>query len=331
MALKIRDLKIRIPLALAPMVGLSHSALRSLIVELGGAGLFFTEMLSAKRLPSENEKFSPFLIRDACEHPLFYQIYISQEQELDLVTDKLVMLGAQGIDINLGCPAPQLRKIGAGQELFNNISSTISIIKRLRSETELPMSVKIRLGDREDSSKLLDTCLLFQDIGIDLINIHARLNNEKFCRRPRWDAIGKITSKISIPVFANGGIYTVGDAKQCLEQSGAAGLMIGRGAAHRPWLFREIAKDLYGIEQNSERLDGKDVYSRFIYLLESRFSPERRLGRLKQFSHYFASNYSFGHLFASKIQNSATMDQAVENANQFFKTCCNHSKGGYVL
>ena len=110
MVLKIRDLDIPVPLALAPMVGLSHSALRSLVAELGGAGLFFTEMLSAKRLPSENEAISPVSGKVCCEYPLFYQIFTSDEKEVEAAAERLDELDAQGIDVNLGCPAPQLKK-----------------------------------------------------------------------------------------------------------------------------------------------------------------------------------------------------------------------------
>jgi len=318
MVLKIRNLEIDTPLALAPMVGLSHSALRSLVIELGGVGLLFTEMLSAKRLPSENMSSSPFLARGAEENPLIYQVYMSHEHDLPGVLDRLHELDAQGIDINLGCPAPQLRKIGAGQELLKNRAVAISLIKKLRQQTDLPLSVKIRLGAAGDSQKLTDTCQLFEDLGVDYITIHARHDTEKFCRKPRWTALETVTRQISIPVIANGGIFTVEDARQCLEQSGAAGLMIGRGAAYQPWLLRSIAEELYQFKPDSCLPDGQEIYERFVVLLRDRFRPERRLGRLKQFTHYYGSNYAFGHLLVSRIQNSHSLDQAVEIATDFF-------------
>lgn len=318
MVLKIRDLDIPVPLALAPMVGLSHSALRSLVAELGGAGLFFTEMLSAKRLPSENETISPFLVRSAVEYPLFYQIFTSDEKEVEAAAERLGELNAQGIDVNLGCPAPQLKKLGAGLELFNRRVTVASIIKRLRKRTDLPLSVKIRLGERENERELLASCRMFEDLGVDLITIHARLNGEKFCRKPRWTLLGSITAKLSIPVIANGGIFSVNDARRCLEQSGADGLMIGRGAVRCPWLLRDIATELYGLQQPPDKQTGQVVYSRFASLLEERFRPEKRLGRLKQFTHYFAANYHFGHHLASGIQRSSSMEQANEVAKEFF-------------
>ena len=95
--------------------------------------------------------------------------------------------------------------------------------------------------------ELLASCRMFEDLGVDLITIHARLNGEKFCRKPRWTLIGSIIAKLSIPVIANGGIFSVNDARRCLEQSGADGLMIGRGAVRCPWLLRDIARELYGL------------------------------------------------------------------------------------
>ena len=99
------------------MVGVSHTAMRSLVKELGGVGLFFTEMLSAKRLPIENENVSPLLIRSDDEYPLFYQIFLADELHIEAVVEKLHQLRAHGIDLNLGCPAPKLRKQGAGSTL----------------------------------------------------------------------------------------------------------------------------------------------------------------------------------------------------------------------
>ncbi len=310
------------------MVGLSHSALRTLIFELGGIGLFFTEMLSAKRLPSENETVSPFLFRSTEEWPLFYQLFLSQNSEIEPVVERLEELDAQGIDINLGCPAPQLRKLGAGLELFKDKEKTYGIIRSLRRRTNLPISVKIRLGNVADSIKLRDTCLRFQDSGVDLITVHARCDHEKFCRKPHWQVLESSATALSIPMLANGGIFCVDDAKKCLALSGAAGLMIGRGAVQKPWLFREIATALFHFEPDSSHLPEHEVYLRFIVLLNERFAPERRLGRLKQFTHYFAANYAFGHQFSSRIQNCKTMQEATDSAIDFFKKRMTTEMGG---
>jgi nifR3 family TIM-barrel protein len=302
------------------MVGLSHSALRSLILELGGVGLFFTEMLCAKRLPEENEAISPCLIKSAGEYPLFYQLFLHDPSLVVPAVEKLHRIGVQGIDINMGCPAPMLRKKGAGCELTKDPVLVKKIISAFRKATDLPLSVKIRLGEESQEERYLDLCRIIEGEGADCLSIHARLNHEKFCRKPRWEWIAKAKKTVGIPIIANGGIFTVKDAENCLTLSGADGLMIGRGAAARPWLFSEIATALYDAAPDSGTLLLRDVYRRFFELLQKRFAGERRLGRLKQFTHYFAGSYPYGHQLASAIQTSSSMEEAFERAERFFET-----------
>ena len=310
-----KDLRIQPPLALAPMVGLSHSALRILILELGGVGLFFSEMLSVSRLPSDNETVSPYLCRTQKESPFFYQIYVGTNQDIVPAVERLHQLNAQGIDLNLGCPAPALRKQGAGSFMsLDNIKKTVAT---LRAATHLQISAKIRLGKTLDEKALVTFCKMLEDEGINLLTVHGRLQCEKFCRSPRWDWIGKVKKNVKIPVIANGGIFSVADARKCLEQSGADGLMLGRGAVCKPWLFADIAKEVYHFGETAG-INIPEIYFRFVELLQERFFPERRLGRLKQFTHYYSSNFKFGHHLASGVQNSKTLEEAADTARNFF-------------
>jgi nifR3 family TIM-barrel protein len=300
------------------MVGLSHSAMRSLLMEMGGVGILYTEMLAAKRLPHENENISPLLARADNEKPLIYQIFLSDAEPVSQAVEKLEAIGADGIDVNLGCPAPQLKRYGAGGFLAEDRESVRKIIASLRKLTELPVSAKIRLGRTLDEQKLLSFCHMLEGEGIDMLTVHGRLHGEKFCRLPRWDWIGKVKHDLSIPVLANGGIFTVDDARNCLEQSGADGLMIGRGGMERPWLFSDIAREIYGYQGESRFATLKELFFRFVELLEEMFAIERRLGRLKQFTHYFAVNFTFGHYLASSVQTSRNMEEAIARAKAFF-------------
>lgn len=316
--IEIRGVKISPPIALAPMVGLSHSALRTLVHDEGGVGLLFTEMLAAARLPHDNARCSPLLIKTVKERPLFYQIVTSSVEEVDPAVEKLIALQADGVDLNLGCPAPLQKRQGAGAALMENQQKVRKILHSLRRSTALPLSVKTRLGDREDPSKLKSVCQFLEDEGVDLITIHARLNGEKFCRRPRWQALADVCDSVSLPIFVNGGIFSVEDAQQSLEQSGAQGLMIGRGAVANPNLCAEIAKEIFGNNIPGSQKVASELYFKFIDLLEERFAPERRLGRLKQFTRYFAAPFTFGHCLASAVQSSQTIEQAKERAADFF-------------
>ncbi len=314
----VRNLVISPPIALAPMVGLSHSALRTLVQEEGGVGLLFSEMLAAGRLPHDNQCCSPLLIRSADEFPLFYQLVTADEAAIGPAIEKLHEFGAQGVDLNLGCPAPLQRRLGAGLSLAKDQVQMCKVLRRLRVCTDLPVSVKIRLGDCLDAIKLTELCRLLEGEGVDLITIHARLNGEKFCRKPRWSSIGKIRGAVSVPILVNGGIFSVDDARTSLEQSGADGLMIGRGAVEKPRLCANIARELYGIPTNCQQRSDAEIYFKFVSLLEQRFSSERRLGRLKQFTTYYAAPFTFGHHLASSIQSSSTVDQAKQRATDFF-------------
>ncbi len=317
-AIRIRNLLIDPPLLLAPMAGLTHSALRRIMIGFGGVGLLSTEMLSAKRLPTENPRISPYLIRTERESPLSYQLLTSTDKEIGRAIDALHAFKADAIDLNLGCPAPSVSKFGAGVMLMERPDEARRIVVEARKRTALPLSAKIRLGIDADSGKLKTFCSMLEGEGVDMITVHARFKHEPFARNPRWAYIAEIKECIRIPVIANGGIFSVKDAEKCLRVSGADGLMLGRGAVIIPWLFAEISGRLFGGDITERVVSLPDIYADFLEALNTDYRPIYRLGRLKEFTHYFARNYKFGHYLASKVQSSSSMDEARERAWTFF-------------
>ena len=301
------------------MAGLTHSALRQIMQGFGGVGLLSTEMLSAKRLPAENPRVSPYLIRAASEKPLSYQLLTNSAEEIGPAIDALHKMKADAIDLNMGCPAPAVRKIGAGIKLMEQPEDVRRIVAEARKRTQLPLTAKIRIGSDLDGEKLKAFCIMLEQEGIDMLSIHARLKHVSFARNPRWESIAGVKERLTIPVIANGGIFSVEDARQCLRISGADGLMLGRGAVIRPWLFAEISRDVFGSRVSEPDVSLPAVYGQYVELLCELFRPEYRLGRLKQFIHYFARNYKFGHHLASRVQSSASVDEARERAALFFE------------
>ena len=317
--IQVRKLQIHPPLLLAPMAGLTHSPFRQVLFGFGGVGLASTEMLSAKRLPTENPGISPYLIRADMEKPLSYQLLTSTVAELAPAIDVLHKVKADAIDLNMGCPAPAVGKFGAGISLMEQPELVRCMVAEARKRSTLPLSAKIRLGFDCDEQKLKAFCTMLEDEGIDMLSVHARLKNESFARTPRWEWIARVKSWLTIPVIANGGIFSVQDAEQCLRASQADGLMLGRGAVSKPWLFSEIARDVFGCDIAEPTVSLPAVYGNFIELLGELFRPEYRLGRLKQFTHYFAQNYKFGHHLASRVQSSDSVEEARERAALFFE------------
>ncbi|MGI6657008.1 MAG: tRNA dihydrouridine synthase [Desulfobulbus sp.] len=317
-SLKFGSLHIGPPLFLAPMAGLTHSALRTLLAVLGGVGLLSTEMLSAARLPAENSRLSPYLLRTEVERPLSYQLLIADERHVAPALERLHRLGADAVDVNLGCPAPRVRRQGGGSMLMEQPEQVRRLVAEIRRRTSLPLSAKIRLGESLNESGLRNFCRMLEGEGLDLLTVHGRLRGEPFTRSPRWDWIGRVKGWLSIPVVANGGIDSVDAARRCLEQSGADGLMIGRAAVRTPWLFALIARDVYGLSLPEPVVRLPLLYREFADALADRFPPERRLGRLKEFTHHFARNYFFGHYLAAAVQASETLEMARERAERFF-------------
>jgi tRNA-dihydrouridine synthase B len=317
--IQIRNLGIYPPLLQAPMAGLTHSALRQIFSGFGGVGLLSTEMLWAKRLPTENPRVSPYLIRTALERPLSYQLIAGTAREIAPAIDAVHKLGAEAIDLNMGCPDQSVNRSGCGFSLMEQPDNARRIVIEARKSTHLPLSVKIRLGVELDEQALKDFCTMLEDEGIDMLSVHARLKKETFARRPRWEWITRIKQWLKIPLIANGGIFSVQDARDCLGVCGADGLMLGRGAVVKPWLFAEIARDLYGSNIAGPAISLPAIYVNFIDLITELFRPERRLGRLKEFTYYFAGNYKFGHLLSSRVQGSNSVEEARERANLFFE------------
>jgi tRNA-dihydrouridine synthase B len=317
--IQIRNLQINPPLLLAPMAGLTHSAFRQVVAGFGGVGALSTEMLSAKRLPTENPRLSPFLIKTASEKPLSYQLLTSTYSEIAPAIEALHKQQADAIDLNMGCPAPAVGRFGAGAMLMEQPDEVRRIVAEARKRTLLPLTAKIRLGAELDEEKLKAFCTMLEDEGIDMLTVHARLKKESFARRPRWERVAAIKDWLKIPLVVNGGIFSTQDAEACLRITHADGLMLGRGAVIRPWLFAEIARDVYGCEVGDLVVSLPKIYGNFCALLNELFLPEHRLGRLKEFTHYFAQNYKFGHHLASKIQNSTSLEEAREQAAVFFK------------
>lgn len=317
-SIKLGSLKIEPPLMLAPMAGLTHSALRTIHMKFGGVGLLSTEMLSARRLPAENPDISPYLIRTPGESPLSYQLFLTSVGDVDAAIDALHRFGADAVDINLGCPAPTIRSAGGGSSLMDIPDIVQEIIARVRKKTELPLTAKIRLGETLDKEKLRNFCLLLEGEGVDLLTVHARLRRESFSRPPRWKWAGLVKQWLSIPVVANGSIFSIEDGRRCLESSGADGLMIGRAAAEKPWIFAEIARQIYGCNLPAPDICLPLIYQEFCENLVTRFRSERRLGRLKEFTHYISRNYPFGHHLASAVQSSGSFAQARKRAASFF-------------
>jgi len=316
---KIGSVTIDPPLILAPMAGVSHSPFRRLVASFARPGLFFSEMLSARHLPNDVRKNSVWLQRGEVEHPMAYQIVAPNPEEAVIGARELAGYGAEIIDLNLACPAPNIAgKRKAGGHLLSDLALIEKILTALRPAISCPLTVKIRLGVAPDLAFLKDLVGVLETTGVDAVTLHPRLTSEKLRGKARWEYIGQLKSMTRLPVIGNGDVTSREDCLAMFLQTGCDGVMIGRAAVQKPWLFAEVlgekqeinADFLWATYQEAWRLIGE-------------FYPEHQaLGRVKEFTWYFSKNLRFGHNLAARMQSLPDLATCREFAELEFLRCC---------
>ena len=303
-------------LFLAPMAGVTHSAFRRLVSDFGGYGALTTEMLSATAFVRENPAVSPFSRRRACEGPVVYQLRTSGEDILEAAVLKLEAQYPAAIDLNLGCPAPEIQRQASGAALFRDFERLRRVLSRIRAVYNGTLFVKCRLGDDPENwrAPFLERLRLFEDYGVDAITVHPRFSNEKLKRRARWREFPWIAAQTKIPIIGNGDIRSPRDILEHDEFfEPLAGLMLGRIAAQKPWIFREFS----GIPPLD--VSHAEIWDRlFQYTIED-FPPEKAIGRMKEFTAYFAENFFFGHELFRESRRARNLQELRAAALRFLE------------
>jgi tRNA-dihydrouridine synthase B len=297
------------------MAGVTHSAFRRLVADFGGYGALLTEMLSGAALRCENLAASPFTKKRTHEGAVIYQLYLTGREDIALTVERLRTIEPFGIDINLGCPAPEIRKGGGGVELFDDRERLAGILAEVRRSWKGLLTVKCRLGKRRESWRdhFADRMRLFEESGVDAVTVHPRFSDEKLKRTARWELFPWIVSLTRLPVIVNGDIalHNRSGALALLEAGGCRGLMIGRMAAVKPWIFREFTDGI------APPIDFPEVWTRlYDYTLED-FPPEKAIGRIKEFTAYYARNFMFGHELFRRVQSAPDLSSLKSRAQEF--------------
>lgn len=303
------------PLILAPMAGVTHSPLRQLVASFKRPGLFYSEMLSAKHLPHDLRKNSLWIQRTEIERPMAFQIFAASADEAATGCLELQEKNPEIIDLNLACPAPNIstrRKSGAF--LLSNLSLIAEILVAMKEKLHQPLTAKIRLGNKPDLHFLQDLSAVLEECGVNAVTLHPRLTSEKLKRRSRWEYIGYLKDMSSIPVIGNGDVNSKEDCLKMFAQTGCDGVMIGRAAIQKPWIFSEICGNAR--ELTADFLE--NTYRRHIGLIIDFFPPEQAKGRLKEFTWYFSKNLKFGHGFAARLQSVQSFPDCLEFINANF-------------
>jgi len=226
-------------LILAPMAGITDRPFRHLCRQLG-AGLAVAEMLTSDTSLWHTQKSQRRLPHADDGTPISVQIAGSDPAQMAHAAQANVALGAQIIDINMGCPAKKVLKKAAGSALLKDPRLVKDILMAVVDAVDVPVTLKIRTGWSTDQRNGLDIANIAQDAGIMALAVHGRTRACGFKGEVEYDTIAAIKQALDIPVIANGDINTIEDAAKVLSYTGADGLMIGRGAQGNPWLFQQM-------------------------------------------------------------------------------------------
>lgn len=235
-----------VKIALAPMAGIADIAFRTICREKG-AELTYTEMVSSKGLTAGDPKSRALLKTGGNEHPCCAQIFGSEPETMARAAVMAAEIsGADMVDINMGCPTPKIISNGDGAALMRDPGLAERIISSVVEASPVPVTVKIRKGWDKGSVNCVEIAEIAERCGVYAICVHGRTRSQQYTGQADWDAIRDVKRAVSVPVIANGDVFTEEDALRVLEYTNADIVMIGRGALGDPWIFERTAALLYG-------------------------------------------------------------------------------------
>lgn len=329
-------------LVLAPMATLSHEALRVLIHRYGDPDEYFSEMINATTYVGGG-RFEKWYIRtDPAPEKMVWQLNGSDAAPMAEAAGMLARQGGIGLDLNMGCSAPEIVRGGAGIAwMLKPVSETADLVRQVRLSLDgavgagdvsgLPilsgapspfrLSVKLRLGADENWDRLLAFCRMLIEEGVELITLHPRIKSDKYGRPARREFTARLASSLSIPVYGNGDIHSPEDACAYEREYPCAGLMIGRSAVQKPWLFRDIRNLAAGSPPTAplETVDHLEVANFFLENLALRQPPEFQLTRMHRFFFYYCDNFSFAHHIKMRIQKAESPDAVRALLEEYFE------------
>jgi tRNA-dihydrouridine synthase B len=283
---RLRDQEIFPNTILSPMAGVTDPPFRRLCRELSHnrIGLLVSEFVSTDGSSDFAVKHHKELIFYPEERPFGVQIFGRDPLRMAVAAREIEILNPNFIEVNAGCPVPKVAGKGGGAGLLKDLPRLAAILREVKKNIQVPMTLKCRIGWDENSINVFETLHIAEEEGVELLTVHGRTRVQGYNGFADWDIIGEVARRAKIPVVGNGDVVSVQTAFERLEKYSVAGVSIGRGAMHNPWLFGQIADAWEGkpAAEISVR-EAVGVFQKYYgYMMDEDMPPMGSLGRLKQ-------------------------------------------------
>jgi tRNA-dihydrouridine synthase B len=305
---------------LAPLSGITNLPFR-LLVRKWHCGMVCSEMISANGLVRHSQKTEQMLNGLPEERPLSIQIFGADPSVMAEAARIVEDSGANVLDINLGCSVKKVLKTGSGASLMREPEKTEAIIKAVRKSISIPLTIKMRSGWEQSGHQAFKIAEIAEACGVDAITIHPRTVGQKFKGTADWSLITAIKKRVSIPVIGNGDIVTADDALRMRNETGCDGIMIGRAAIAKPWIFFQINALISGSASPSVSLSvQREMMVRYIETSLAYFGERQGCRRMRSHLGWFARGLPHSSKFRESVRQVSSEKEAISFVEEYFKS-----------
>jgi nifR3 family TIM-barrel protein len=311
--MRIGDVEVRGLARLAPMAGATNAPFR-LVARECGSGLVTTEEIDAASLLLGSPHAAT---SGACypeERPLAMQLLGKDPEFLARAAAACEALGADVVDLNMGCPVAKITGKGKGAALMRDVPAAARILRAMRRAVRVPLTIKIRGGWDDAHLNAVEVARMAESEGVDAITVHPRTRAQQFTGKAPWTIIAEVVDAVRIPVTGNGDVRSMADARHMARATGCASVMIGRGALGRPWVFDESFDALPADARRRYKLR---VIERHVALITAQFGPKLALVQLKKHLAWYTDG--LGHAREARV--ALFQARAPEEAWDIFRRC----------
>ena len=298
------------PLIMAPLHEITDQPFRQMIREVGGVGLTVSEMISSEALVRHAWKAERMMITEG-ERPCAMQLAGCDPAHLAEAARMTEAAGADIVDLNMGCPASNVTKGGAGSALLRDIRLAETCVAAIVKAVKVPVTVKMRAGwdsSQKERAEYLDFLKMFETVGIQALTIHPRTRSQQYQGHADWSLIAKaVAAGTSYPIIGNGDVVAAEDAQRMVRETGCHGVMIGRAALTNPWIFRQVLESGFTVTE-AQRID---LCVRFFRLLLEILDEREAVHKIKKIGGWFTKGIRNGAHFRQRLNQIHEADELI--------------------